>query len=64
LQPFTNGGLIGVPRDENKDCQTVATVPVLPVGYISSASRIADRRMILADYRLADLLVRLTQNFE
>jgi hypothetical protein len=34
----------------------VAAVPALPVGYVVSASRIADRRMILAGYRLADLL--------
>ena len=27
----------------------VAAAPVLPVGYVVSASRIADRRMILAD---------------
>jgi hypothetical protein len=29
--------------------------------YIVSASRIADRRMILAGYRLADLLTRVTR---
>jgi hypothetical protein len=34
----------------------VAAAPVLPVGYVVSASRIADRRMILTGYRLADLL--------
>jgi hypothetical protein len=33
--------------------------PVLPVGYVVSANRIADRRMILAGYRLADLLTRV-----
>ena len=33
-------------------------------GYVSSASRIADRRMILAGYRLADLLTRVMQNFD
>jgi hypothetical protein len=38
------------------DCAMVAAAPVLPVGYVASASRIADRRMILAGYRLADLL--------
>ena len=32
---------------------------MLPVGYIVSASLIADRRMILAAYRLADLLTRI-----
>jgi hypothetical protein len=35
--------------------------PMLPVGYVVNASRIADRRMILAGYRLADLLTRLTE---
>jgi hypothetical protein len=33
------------------DCTMVAAVPVLPAGYVHSASRIADRRMILAGYR-------------
>jgi hypothetical protein len=32
--------------------------PVLPAGYVVSASRIADRQMILVGYRLADLLTR------
>jgi S1/P1 Nuclease len=53
---YLNGGLIGAPRDRNKDCSTVATAPVLPVGYIPIAKHIADRRMILVGYRLADLL--------
>ena len=35
---------------------------LLPAGYVVNASRIADRRMILAGYRLADLLIQLTQN--
>jgi hypothetical protein len=37
----------------------VAAAPVLPAGYIGSASRIADRRIVLAGYRLADLLMRV-----
>ena len=41
-------------------CTMVAAAPVLPVGYVVSASRVADRRMILAGYRLADLLIRVT----
>jgi len=36
----------------------VAAAPVLPVGYVVSASLITDRRMILSGYRLADLLKR------
>jgi hypothetical protein len=44
------------------DCPTVAVAPLLPVGYVVSASRIADRRMILAGYRLAGPLMRLLEN--
>ena len=61
---YLNGGSIGEPRDGNKDCQTVAAAPVLAVWYVVIASRIADRRMILAGYRLVDLLTRVTQNFD
>jgi hypothetical protein len=39
---YRNGGLIGALRNGNKNCQTVAAAPVLPVGYVVSASRIAD----------------------
>jgi S1/P1 Nuclease len=53
---YRNGGSIGTPKGGNKDCTTVAATPVLPLGYVVSASRIADRRLILAGYRLADLL--------
>jgi hypothetical protein len=35
----------------------VAAAPVLPVGYVVNAGRIADRRMILAGYRLAALSI-------
>jgi hypothetical protein len=35
--------------------------PVLPAGYVVSASRIADRQMILVGYRLADLLTRVVE---
>jgi hypothetical protein len=56
---YRNGGRIGSPKSGNMDCTTVAAAPVLPTGYVVSASRIADRRMILAGYRLADLLTRV-----
>jgi hypothetical protein len=46
------------------DCTMVAAAPVLPGGYVVSARRIADRRIILAGFRLADLLTRLTRNFD
>jgi hypothetical protein len=59
---YLNGRLIGAPRDGNKACQTVAA-PVFPVGYVVSANRIANRRMILTGYRLADVLTRVVQNY-
>jgi hypothetical protein len=43
-------------RDGNKNCTTVAETPMLPASYVVSARRIADSRMILAGYHLADLL--------
>jgi S1/P1 Nuclease len=59
---YRNGGRIGIPRGGQKDCTMVVSAPVFPVGYIPIARRIADRRMILAGYRLADLLTRLLGN--
>ena len=59
---YRNGGLIGSPRGANRDCAMMATAPVLPVGYVVNARRIADRRMILAGYRLADFLMRVARN--
>jgi S1/P1 Nuclease len=59
---YRNGGRIGLSRGENMDCTVVAAAPVLPVGYVVNASRIADRRIILAGYRLADLLTRVVRN--
>jgi hypothetical protein len=56
---YLNGGQIGIPKGGNKNCTMLAAAPVLPPGYVVSASRIADRRMILAEYRLADLLTRV-----
>jgi hypothetical protein len=44
------------------DCAMVAAAPMLPVGYVVNASRIAERRMILAGYRLADPLWRVAGN--
>jgi len=41
------------------DCAMVAAAPVLPAATVVNASRIADRRVILAGYRVADLLTRV-----
>jgi S1/P1 Nuclease len=59
---YRNDGRIGILKGGNKDCRDVQAAPVLPVGYVVNASRIADRRMILAGYRLADLLTRVAGN--
>jgi hypothetical protein len=59
---YRDGGRIGSPKGGNMDCAIVAAAPVLPVGYVVSTSRISDRRMILAGYRLADLLRRFVSN--
>jgi hypothetical protein len=61
---YRNGERIGIPGRGSMDCTMVAVAPVLPVGNVAIARRIADRRMILTGCRLADLLMRLTQNFE
>jgi hypothetical protein len=58
---YQNGGRIGIQKGGSMDCVMVAAAPVLPMGYVVSASRIADRKMILAGYRLADLLMRVTR---
>jgi hypothetical protein len=38
------------PKGGNLDCTMIAAAPVLFAGYVVSASRIADRRMMLAGY--------------
>jgi hypothetical protein len=59
---YRNGGRLGSPKAGNMDCAMVAAAPVLPARYVVSARRIADRRMVLAGYRLADLLSRIMGN--
>ena len=61
---YRNGGRIGIPKGGNKDCTMIAAAAVLPAGYVVSARRIADRRMMLVGYRLADLLIRVTLNLD
>ena len=38
---YQNGGRIGIPKGGAMDCTMVAAAPVLPVGYVVSASWIA-----------------------
>jgi S1/P1 Nuclease len=61
---YRNDGRIGIPKAGAMDCTMVTAAPVLPAGYVVNASRIADRRVILAGYRLADLLTRVSQTFD
>src|SRR5215475_4472193 len=61
---YRNKGRIGMPKSGATGCAMVAAAPVLPAGYVASASRIADRRIILAGYRLAELLIRVAQNLD
>lgn len=56
-------GTVGMPKGHNEECSELQSAPVLPIGYIPTAEPVADRRMILSGYRLADLLKRVTQNF-
>lgn len=44
---YRNGARIGIPKAGAMDCTMVGGAPVLPVGYVVSASRIADRRIML-----------------
>jgi hypothetical protein len=53
---YENGSLRGTPKGQAKDCRAVNAVTYLRNGYAAEARLIANRRMYLAGYRLADLL--------
>jgi hypothetical protein len=57
---YQNGGLRGTPRGKRRDCREVTDAVVLPNDYAAVARKIGDRRMILAGYRLADLLQQIS----
>ncbi len=59
---YQNGAVPGTPKTTRGDCTEVVHAAILPAGYVKVAGRIADRRIILAGYRLADLLKRLFGN--
>ena len=59
---YQNGTLRGTPKGQVKDCREVSDAAVLPANYAAIARHIADRRMILASYRLAGLLQRIQRN--
>jgi hypothetical protein len=56
---YQNGALRGTPKGQRQDCREVTDAAVLPVGYVQIARKIADRRMLLSGYRLADLLRKI-----
>jgi hypothetical protein len=57
---YQNGALRGTPKGQRKDCREVTDAAVLPNGYANIARKIADRRMMLAGYRLADQLQQIS----
>jgi S1/P1 nuclease len=57
---YQNGAFRGTPKGKRKDCREVMDATVLPNGYAALARKIADRRMMLAGYRLADLLQQIS----
>jgi S1/P1 Nuclease len=59
---YQNGALRGTPKAQRRGCPEVSDAAVLPTRYVQLARKIADRRMVLAGYRLADLLQRLLDN--
>jgi hypothetical protein len=52
---YENGSVRGTPKGNAKDCREVNAVTYVSDGYPARARLIANRRMYLAGYRLADL---------
>jgi len=57
---YQNGKLRGTPKGQRKECREGTDATVLPPGYTVIAKRIADRRIMLAGYRLATILERIS----
>jgi hypothetical protein len=55
-------GAIGTPKGKLRECSELSDAKVLPIGYARVAGVIADRRIMLSGYRLADLLKRIFGN--
>ena len=53
---YQSGSIAGTPKGDHRDCSEITDAVVLPNGYARVARRMADRRIILAAYRLAALL--------
>jgi len=59
---YRNGTFRGTQKGHASDCADLQIATVLPSGYITTAKPVAERRMILAGYRLADFLTRVVGN--
>ena len=57
---YQNGTLRGTPKGQRTDCREVTDAAVLPTRYTTIARKIADRRVMLVGYRLADLLQQIS----
>jgi len=53
---YQNGAAVGTAKNGAKTCADIADVKLLPAGYARIAGHIAARRIMLAGFRLADLL--------
>lgn len=58
---YLRGELRGTPKGRRKECREVINAELLPDGYISGAQYIAQRRTVLAGYRLAKLLTGIVK---
>jgi hypothetical protein len=59
MNAYMNGSLRGTPKGHARDCSELIEAKILPTGYEAKAKEIAERRVVLAGYRLASLLQRL-----
>ena len=59
---YENGGLRGTPKGAARDCREVRDANFLSRGYPQRAKLIADRRIFLAGYRLAQFLRTVPTN--
>jgi len=57
---YENGNLRGTPKGQARDCRDVPDADFISRGYPGIAKLIADRRVYLAGYRMAELLERIT----
>jgi len=56
---YENGNLRGTPKGQARDCRDVPDANFISRGYPGIAKLIADRRVYLAGYRMAELLARI-----